>query len=1505
MKNKIGTRTLALLCALFLLLGNPALAVGDEDILYINDALDLRDLAARCAYDAWSEGKTVRLQRDISLSGVDFAPIPSFGGTFEGNGHKISGLNIDDSVSPAGLFGVIAATGIVNDLTVEGVVAPGGSAKRVGGVAGENRGTLNNCAFTGTVDGAESVGGVAGVNAVTGTLRRCQANGGVFGKGMTGGIVGENHGTVSFCTNRAYVNTNTLDPSLSFDKLEMNMAAGLSGLMNPESFNITVDSGGVAGYSDGSLLGSVNYGSVGYQHVGYNVGGVAGRSSGHVSTCTNYGSIYGRREVGGVVGTAEPHVQINVTQSSLEEVRRQLDALSKTVDKTVSDAESASDTISARLTAVGGSVDAAENRAQTLTDKLSDTYDATISEVNRGSDMLDNTIHQLDGVTEDLIAVSETTTSALDALEGAMNDLNNGPGGNVFDQLSSAASDTQSAADRLKTSADAMRAGMEAIQTAVQASPIDTAGISAGVDQISDAYESAKPALDSLKSAMTHLSNAMASTKAASAKLQTAMDYLGDASVQLTTALRDTETLLNYLDAQEKLQFPTLHAKEESNALYDSLHTVSNNIELLNKESKASSDIILEDVRQINRQFTALMDTLLDAVEDIEGASASTVVKDTSDEDIDAVVEGKVLLCRNAGTVSGDIDVGGVAGAMMVYNELDPENDSDSVSSRLRRRYELKCVLQDCTNTGAISGKRDNVGAVCGSETLGVIRGCEAYGSAASDGDCVGGVAGFADGIVRRSWAKCSLSGVKYVGGIVGGGKADGSGLRLEGCRSLVEITEASQYVGAVIGAECGTLSDNRFVSDTLAGIDRVSRRGAAEPIAYEELLTENGLPQEFRSFELSFYANDELIHAEPFRYGDSFGDEVFPEIPPLEGQYAHWDRTDLTNLRFDTVVTAVYAPSVTAVASAATRSAGRAAFFTEGHFTDEDAMEATPAVFDFDDAQFNPLNRLRAYRRTVLEQWQLTLPDDGAESHTVRYLPPEGAEKHLELYLLQNGAWTRLNAGTMGSYLTFDAPGGEAQLTVLSTATPWWVWLMLGAFLLEVLMLLAALLIRKKTVEDPETAAQRKKKLRRLRVTLLAATLALGVALGVVLRLAPAIHNGMSIYTMLRNYGERTDMEMELTLHTQVEDRAFDTNATIYAMPCGDKKVSCVMWQDIPIYYCDDTLLLENGRAYRALGVLPDYSQLLHLAAGLYNSADVTLTEENDVKRYHAVAEGEAAKRLLAVLLSDSAAPETERVTLDLIVRDGELSSISAAWSGDAGAADAELVFRDSDRVRELPQAVRSAVESGEYARADEIGEDARRLLTAWVELVTRDPLSADVTLNADCGPLLLDETLLWQRTRAEGKTLSALTRRGSTVYFTSDAVAASDGHLMQTGRDTLETTPALLHLVYETLLSGSAEGTQTNSGWRYTITPDESAMADFAAAIAPDTETLGVRFSDGTVRIDLTGGSISAVTVRCQGSVRVVRSDVTAQLSAKLRFTDEAFPEPSAAVREALALN
>ena len=96
--------------------------------------------------------------------------------------------------------------------------------------------------------------------------------------------------------------------------------------------------GGVAGYSDGSLLGCVNHGTVGYQHIGYNVGGIVGRSSGNLSACVNHGSVYGRREVGGVAGMAEPYVHINLKGGSLDEIREQVRALSRVIDKAADDA---------------------------------------------------------------------------------------------------------------------------------------------------------------------------------------------------------------------------------------------------------------------------------------------------------------------------------------------------------------------------------------------------------------------------------------------------------------------------------------------------------------------------------------------------------------------------------------------------------------------------------------------------------------------------------------------------------------------------------------------------------------------------------------------------------------------------------------------------------------------------------------------------------------------------------------------------------------------------------------------------------------------------------------------------------------------------------------------------------------------------------------------------------------------------------------------------------------
>ena len=46
------------------------------------------------------------------------------------------------------------------------------------------------------------------------------------------------------------------------------------------------------------------------------------------------------------------------------------------------------------------------------------------------------------------------------------------------------------------------------------------------------------------------------------------------------------------------------------------------------------------------------------------------------------------------------------------------------------------------------------------------------------------------------------------------------------------------------------------------------------------------------------------------------FSEEIYPQAPDKDGFYIHWDRTNLSDLRFDTVVTAEYEPYITTLSS-------------------------------------------------------------------------------------------------------------------------------------------------------------------------------------------------------------------------------------------------------------------------------------------------------------------------------------------------------------------------------------------------------------------------------------------------------------------------------------------------------------------------------------------------------------------------------------------------------------
>ncbi len=118
----------------------------------VSDAKQLASIADTVNGGNSLAGRGIKLTADIDMSGVSFSGIGNtmdtpFAGVLEGNGHRITGLDISD-VPMAGLIGALSKDGIVSNLMAEGSV----SGNVAGGIVGNNMGGLvENCSFDGAV----------------------------------------------------------------------------------------------------------------------------------------------------------------------------------------------------------------------------------------------------------------------------------------------------------------------------------------------------------------------------------------------------------------------------------------------------------------------------------------------------------------------------------------------------------------------------------------------------------------------------------------------------------------------------------------------------------------------------------------------------------------------------------------------------------------------------------------------------------------------------------------------------------------------------------------------------------------------------------------------------------------------------------------------------------------------------------------------------------------------------------------------------------------------------------------------------------------------------------------------------------------------------------------------------------------------------------------------------------------------------------------------------------
>ncbi|MCM1120991.1 MAG: hypothetical protein NC416_00255 [Eubacterium sp.] len=562
-------------------------------------------------------------------------------------------------------------------------------------------------------------------------------------------------------------------------------------------------------------------------------------------------------------------------------------------------------------------------------------------------------------------------------------------------------------------------------------------------------------------------------TEDAANQLKGAMEDVEDASGNMQSAGSEAKHIFDTLNDMPDIALPQLGGdyRSRTNSLNANLQGLSENMGRLNDEMSSTSDVLIDDLADINDQFSTIMRLYTDAIDGVLDMEYDNVYEDTSQENAETSTDATIADCRNKGLVQGDINVSGIAGTMAIEYDFDLEGDVTGIEdAKLNSTLLTKCVQRGNVNMGKIVAQKNYAGGVVGLQEMGTILRCENYGRIeSSTGDYVGGIAGQSVSHITSSYAKCTVSGKEYVAGIAG------SGSSIEKCCAIVRIQEADAFSGAIAGETdtSGTVADNYFVSEEIAGIDRISYSGKAEPIGYQDMLQIEGIPNKFRMMTISFYADDEEVKTVECPYGGSVSLDLYPEIPAKEGFYADWDIKDLGNVLYDEDVTVEYVRYLTTLASEQTRPNTQSVLLADGMFRQEEVLEVTGGAAESGRAGTLP--------EEAAECWTVRIPEDDADAqtHTLRYQAPQGQTEGVRIYVKKDGAWVEADTQLMGIYHLFDVERTADEETEIAVCIheksieDYWLYLVAAVIVLGVIIALLIHRRRKKRKAKKQAAAE------------------------------------------------------------------------------------------------------------------------------------------------------------------------------------------------------------------------------------------------------------------------------------------------------------------------------------------------------------------------------------------------------------------------------------------------
>jgi len=141
-----------------------------EDLKAFRDAVNNRgDLARWTSIDTETGKDVINLYMDIDLKNEEWIPIQSFDGTFNGNGHTISNLNLS-ATKPSVYLGFFSSANPnceIKGLTIDGVTMTGDNrpVAAIGAIAGQSYGSITDCHVKGRIQliAGQYAGGIVGI----------------------------------------------------------------------------------------------------------------------------------------------------------------------------------------------------------------------------------------------------------------------------------------------------------------------------------------------------------------------------------------------------------------------------------------------------------------------------------------------------------------------------------------------------------------------------------------------------------------------------------------------------------------------------------------------------------------------------------------------------------------------------------------------------------------------------------------------------------------------------------------------------------------------------------------------------------------------------------------------------------------------------------------------------------------------------------------------------------------------------------------------------------------------------------------------------------------------------------------------------------------------------------------------------------------------------------------------------------------------------------------------